>query len=138
GHGEGDRALAGAQADGDVTALGRVQVRIGEQVRQHLADPARVHESAGQGARQVELQALVLAVQARAQEQRDLADDVGEVGGAAVDLDAAGLNARHVEQVVDEVDEAIRAELDDLDELPLAVVELLAGGEQLDEALDRG
>jgi hypothetical protein len=69
----------------------------------------------------VHLQALALALEARAQEPRDLVDDLAEVGRAQVDLEAAGLEARDVEQVVDEVDEPVGRLADDVDELPLAV-----------------
>ena len=94
--------------------------------------------ASGRSAGHVELEPLGLLVDPRAHQRGDLADGVGHVGRPAVDLDAAGLDARDVEQVVDQVDEPVGGQLDDLDELALAVVEVGAGGgEQLDEALDR-
>ncbi len=59
--------------------------------------------------------------------------------GRQLDVDPVGLDPGHVEQVVDELHQALGRAGDDVDELPLAVGQALRGArEQLDEPLDRG
>ena len=66
---------------------------------------------------------LVLLVDARAHAAwRPRATASAHVDRPAVDLDPPGLDARDVEQVVDEVDEPVGRQLDDVDELALALV----------------
>ena len=69
----------------------------------------------------------------------DLARRLADVDWTAVDLNPVGLDPRHVQQVIDEIDEPIGGAQNDVDELALAVGHVLRGAvEQFDEALDRG
>src|SRR2546423_1672111 len=72
----------------------------------------------------------------RAQQVGDLVQDLAHVGRARLDLEAAGLDAGHVEEVVGELDEAVGRDEDGVDEVAVARAQLV-GAEELDEALDR-
>jgi hypothetical protein len=112
-------------------------VRVGHQVDQDLPHSQRVRQAAREPRRQVEVEPLVLLGQPGGHHRRHLANQLREVEQARVHLHLAGLQARGVEQVVHEVDEAVRALEDHSDELLLASAEGLGAAEQLDEALDR-
>ncbi len=66
-------------------------------------------------------------------------DEVGHVLWLDLEVDATGLDARDVEHVVDELDEAVGVLLDDREELLLDVVDLagIAVQDEVDVALDR-
>ena len=49
----------------------------------------------------------MLVIDPRAHQLCDLADGLADVDRTAVDLDAVGLDPRHVEQIVDQIDEPI-------------------------------
>ena len=123
----------------DPPALRGVEVGVGQQVGDDLADAAGVGERERQRRGDVDAELLVLLLDPRPHQLGDLADRLADVDRAAVDLDVVGLDARDVEQVVDELDEPVGRAQDDLDELALALGHVLGRAvEQLDEALDRG
>ncbi len=129
----------GLDADVEGASLGRVQVRVGQQVGDDLADPPRIGERRRQRRRDVRGQVLVLRDDARLHQLDHLVHDLADIDRAPVDLDVVGLDPRHVEQVVDELDEPVGRLEDDVDELALALGHVLGRAlEQLDEALDRG
>jgi hypothetical protein len=115
-------------------------VRVGHEVRDDLAHPRGVGQRRRPRIEDVHVQALALGAHARRHERGDLLDRVAQVDAARMDLELAGLDARDVEQVVDELHEPVGRLQRDPDELPLAVGEVLVVGrpQQLDEALDRG
>ena len=94
----------------------------------------------GSVAAQLELELLALLVDARAhQRRRPRGRPRARSVGAAVDLDAARLDARDVEQVVDEVDEAVGRQRRRCRRTRAgASVSDSSAAQQLDEALDRG
>ena len=94
---------------------------------------------AGAARRSATTSRWLLLGDARLHERGDLLDRRAQVAAARLDLELAGLDPRDVEQVVDEVDEAVGRLQRDLDELLLALGEVVVLGrlQQLDEALDR-
>ena len=141
GVGDGDRRRLGVglEAQRDRALLRRVEVRVRDEVRHDLADPRRVGERRRARVVDLQLEALALGLQARLDHRRDLRDGLAQVDAARVDLELAGLDAGDVEQVVDELGEPVGRLQRDVDELELALGEVLVVGrlEQLDEALDR-
>ena len=122
----------------DPSALLRVQVGVGQEVRHDLANARRIRECQRQVGCDVDAELLVLVGDPRPHQLDDLLDGLADVDRTAVDLDVIGLDARHVEQVVDEVDEAVGRLEDDLDELALSLGHALRRAlQQLDESLDR-
>ena len=67
------------------------------------------------------MEPLILCVEARRHERRDLVHHIGQIEEPRVGVHLAGLEARHVEQVIHQIDEAVRAEKDHVDELALAL-----------------
>ena len=141
GVGDGDRRLlrVAFEAQRDRAVLGRVEVRVRDEVRDDLTDPRRIGERGGARVEDLHVQPLALGLQPRLDQGRDLGQRLAQVDAAGMDLELARLDARDVEQVVDELDEPVGRLQRDPDELPLALGEVLGVRrlEQLDEALDR-
>ena len=82
---------------------------------------------------------LALGLHAWPDQLDHLLHDLAHVDRPPVDLHVVGLDAGHVEQVVDQLDQPVGRLQDDLDELALAIGHVVRGAlEQLDEPLDRG
>jgi hypothetical protein len=94
----------------DAAGLGELH-GIADQVEQHLAQPARIapQQRGSPGAMQLQCQALVLA---RTCHQRDdLVARCGPGRSRPLQLHAAGLDLRHVEDVVDHAEQQLCPEL---------------------------
>ena len=114
-----------------------VAVGVGQQVGHDLARLTGVGQRARQRGGQVQVEVLAAAGQLRLHHPGHLAHHLGEVEQPRVHLHLARLQPRDVQQVVDQLDQAVGAGEDDLGELALATGQALGAHEQLGEALDR-
>jgi hypothetical protein len=138
GHRDRQAPCSGSQCDSQTAAVGRVDVGVGQQVRDDLPDPGGIDIGVRELAVDVEVQRLVLLREPRRHQLGDLRQDLPEVGRPADELHVVGLELGDVEQVVDEVDQTVGRQQDDPHELALARRQPLRVAEQLDVSLDRG
>ena len=105
-------------------SVGRELHRVGEQVERDLLDraPVGLEADAGRDAGG-DLEALVLG--ARGDDAHGVGEDRVELDVFEVELDAAGLDLRHVEDVVDDVEQVLPAVLN-----VAAVLVILVGAER--------
>jgi hypothetical protein len=108
-------AVDGPAGEGDRLAVG-VAAGVVEQVGEHLVEPDRVDQDGRQVVGHVD-QDPVAGLGAGQAHHRP--DHVGQGGLDQVGVERAGLDPRHVEQVVHQPAQPIRLLVDGLQELPL-------------------
>ena len=119
-----ERRGAGMQAD--AAALGELQ-RIAEQVEQHLAHARRVADQRVVGAGiDLDVEREPLDDRLLAERAGDAVDQAGERERGLLQLEAAGLDLREVEHVVDDAQQRLRRIADRRDRAALRAVETLA------------
>jgi hypothetical protein len=137
--GEPDRLALAAHLHRHAAAGGELH-RIGQQVEQHLAQSCLVADDGGGQIRaELEREPEPLALGARADHRDGVVDQARKQERAVLDLDFAGLDARHVEDSVQYRDHGRRSGLDAFRVAPLPGCQIL--GEQkivvADDAAER-
>ena len=95
------------EADGDVALLGELD-GVGAQVDQHLAQPGGVaHQVAGQVARRGEEQLEALFLGLQTEHVGHLLDHGFECEGHVFEFEVAGFDLRHVEDVVEDLQQVL-------------------------------
>ena len=123
----------------DRRVLGRVLMRIGNQVHQYLANPVRLDFDQRQIGVDPLGQDLAAGVGLGAHRPHHVFDQRAEAGRLRADREAPGVGAREVEQIVQQPHQVAAVVEDDLDRLHLPWAERVAvHHQQLGEALDRG
>ena len=96
-HRELDPLAIGHHRDADASVLAGVKVSIGEQVRDDLAHARGIGECKRHRWGHVDVEALALGDDPRPHQLGHFADRLAEVDRPALELDAVGLDPRHVE-----------------------------------------
>ena len=131
------RACAGRGANGDPPALGELD-GVAQQVDQHLADLDGVsRERARQARVLLEREAEALVPGQLAEHQPDVVQHLAQIERLHGQRRAAGLDLRHLQDVVDQGQQMSAARVDDVELLFLLVAQVRVAPQELGVAEDR-